>query len=715
MTALSIPTHARWIGSDHPFDLHEVYLDFRSPADFSLDRQPANAQLFITGDSRYKVWVNGVFVGRGPARSWPHAQQLDAYDITPHLRAGHNAIAVQLYQPGYSHFSYVHRGAAGLLAWLEVDDETALVTDPHWRVRGNPTFSAAVERVSIYGSGVELRDLAQADEWTVPDFNDSKWAAARIVAPAESPLWSGLHLQTAPHLREDTAVLGGDRLLACRLGTNDTTVADPHLRLRAGWPAAEPATVEADTDGWFSPRLASGETHYWLFDLGRAWTCQGAAEMTGAIGGEELLISYGDKLRDGELVISDPSTYCRVRLTDATRLGAGDQKAEGFSLRGGRFLLFALTGPIGPEFRIRFGVRTAAYPLNDDRPLPTDDAELDAIIALCETTLHACLQDTFVDCVWRESSQWLGDALVQALALWSMSSDSGPMRTALKMAAQGAYADGVLPSILPGEVHAYCVVDYNFSWVELLGFYFEQTGDRAFVVGLWSTLTKLLDRFHQDIGGDGLVRSQPGRRLFLDWSPQSRREPNAVYNLRYLYALQQAAALATAIGGAEAEWAAQWTRRAEGLRHAVSVAFRSQERWWDDPERTTRSQLAAALAMLTGAAADERDGLAAALVGRSLNLDDSHRDGQLVLASPFMHHYIFEALHRAGQDDAVVEIIRRRWGRWVAGGFPTTWENWNVDFPDGSQCHAFSAHPRYHLARALGDLAPGVKTETERD
>jgi hypothetical protein len=73
----------------------------------------------------------------------------------------------------------------------------------------------------------------------------------------------------------------------------------------------------------------------------------------------------------------------------------------------------------------------------------------------------------------------------------------------------------------------------------------------------------------------------------------------------------------------------------------------------------------------------------------------------MVLASPFMHHYIFEALRRRGRSDEVVEIIRRRWGRWVEQGEPTAWENWNVDFPDGSQCHAFSAHPRYHLSKVM--------------
>jgi hypothetical protein len=69
-----------------------------------------------------------------------------------------------------------------------------------------------------------------------------------------------------------------------------------------------------------------------------------------------------------------------------------------------------------------------------------------------------------------------------------------------------------------------------------------------------------------------------------------------------------------------------------------------------------------------------------------------------------MHHRVFTALRQSGRSDDVVEIIRRRWGRWVQMGYPTTWENWDVDFPDGSQCHAFSAHPRYHLAEIAQEL-----------
>ncbi len=208
----------------------------------------------------------------------------------------------------------------------------------------------------------------------------------------------------------------------------------------------------------------------------------------------------------------------------------------------------------------------------------------------------------------------------------------------------------------------------------------------------------MLDRFHEDRNAEGLIMSQAGRRLFLDWSPVSRAEPSAIYNLRYLLALQQAVQLAVEARIPE-EVADPWRERAEQLQTAIRAAFWEDGRWYDDVDRTTFSQLAAALAILThSTTSEEVEPVLEGIAARSLDGDDQPAPEKAVLASPFMHHYVFEALRMHDQDELVIEIIRRRWGRWVEAGYPTAWENWNVDFPDGSQCHAFSAHPRYHLA-----------------
>jgi hypothetical protein len=698
---LEFPESAVWIGSAHPFDLHEAYLCFRSPANWRLERPPAQAELFITADSRYKLWVNGQFVARGPARSYPETQSVDRLDVTPYLQAGFNTLAVQVYQPGYSHFAYVHRAAAGLLAHLVCDGQSVLATHTNWLTRRDPSFTALVPRVSIYGSGVEDRDLNLADNWTDPHglYDDTAWAAARLVAPVGGYPWTDLRLRSLPLLAEREIPL---TLLETRLLTFSPprllASPDPHLALREGWFAAAPQADPVQDSGWFRAGLNSGEAFYWLFDLGRDFAGQGWVEIEGAGGQEQLAVSYAEKIRDGQLVLSDPQTYCRVRLTDRFRLRPGSQEAETFALRGGRYLLFQLAGPTGPDFRLRFHARVAEYPLEITRPLTIQDPLLSGIMTMCETTFHACLQDGFVDSTWRESSQWVGDALPQGLIMAAMSDDVRPLRQVIEMAALGTYPDGVLPSVLPGEVHAYAIVDYNFIWVELLHLYQKLTDDNEFVGQMWPTLVKMLDRFQQDLNPNGLLMSQPGRRLFLDWAPLARNEPSAVYNLHYVLALQRASQLANTLALVTDE-AAMWQARFIALQAAIRATFWEQGRWYDDVARSTFSQLAAALAVLTQTSPpDEHPALLEAIAARSLDLGDEPVPDKMVLASPFMHHYLFEALRQGGRSDQVIEIIRLRWGRWVQAGYPTTWENWNVDFPDGSQCHAFSAHPRYHLA-----------------
>ena len=456
---------ANWIATGHPFDLQEVYLDFRAPVVCGQVGQVV--KLRITADSRYRCWVNGVFAGRGPARSYPWAQSYDELELTGFWRDGENVIAVQVYQPGYSHFNAVHRGVAGLLAVLKVDHETALVSDQQWRCRRNETWRDDVKRVSIYGTGVEWREVVAGGAWQAVGFDDSSWEQARVVAPPEGVIWDGLHARETPLAQERKV---WPPLVRYRVGGWGKLSADPHLDLAAAWASGDERPGPDHTDGWFQPQLKDQSCALFLFDLGSAHTCQGIAEVEGAAGGEMLSISYLDKDAGGEPVLSDPETYCRVRLTDRFVIGPGAHQLESFSPRGGRYVLFQLAGNLSDAFRIRFSVRLFEYPLAL-RPRPVwPDEQLQQIVTMCERTMLACLQDSFVDCVWRESSQWLGDGLVQSHALWAMSADLRPLRKLLFDSAAGQYPDGLVPSVAAGEVHAYTIPRYGCMWVELLAF-----------------------------------------------------------------------------------------------------------------------------------------------------------------------------------------------------------------------------------------------------
>jgi hypothetical protein len=670
---LKAPDGTVWIGPAHPFDLRDVYVNFR--ADFVLETAPSHAVLQLTADSRYRLWVNGVFVGRGPERSWPSSMAVDERSLT-NLRKGVNQIAVQVYSPGHSHFAYVHRGACGMIGWLEVDGSLALKTGPDWKAMRDRSWSDRVERVSIYGTGVEDRDLRLTEDWITAA--TSRWDAARVVQGSEGPIWQRLRPRaTALPVEEERALKAPWQI---RVGPAVLASERRHDDLRRAYPLSHDSAPPA--------LLPRGASAIWVFDLGESRACLAGAEVTAA-GGETLLVSYAEKLRDGALLLPDPGTYCRMQPTDRFTLRPGRQRVEGFTPRGARYLVFALEGggvAADPAFFVRLPVTPVA-----EKPLPKQEGVLAMVAEMCRRTTLSCLQDGFVDGVWRESSLWLGDAVAQDWALRAISDDPRPLLFTIDMAAEGADVEGFLPSVLPGEVPAYAVTDYNFSWVELLAGCATHPGieePEAIWQRHWGTLTRMLERMATHLGADGMLRNPPGRRLFLDWSPMSRVEPNLTLNLRYLYALRQAAGMAEKVGRT-----ADWAEAAEALGWALR-GHCSPDGWRESPEGEVASQLALALLILTGMVdGAEAEDLADKIVTRSLNLDNGPQEGQPTLASPFMHHYLFQALQRLDRRSDIHAIIAARWGRWVREGRPTTPENWSIDFPDGSACHGFSAHP----------------------
>jgi hypothetical protein len=63
---------ATWVWPVDFYQMHNTYAQFRR--DFRLPRVPPKAPLFITADQCYRLFVNGRYVGRGPARGYQVAR-----------------------------------------------------------------------------------------------------------------------------------------------------------------------------------------------------------------------------------------------------------------------------------------------------------------------------------------------------------------------------------------------------------------------------------------------------------------------------------------------------------------------------------------------------------------------------------------------------------------------------------------------------------------
>ncbi len=530
--------------------------------------------------------------------------------------------------------------------------------------------------------------MRASENWTAIDYDDADWPPARICAAIGQPPWDALQVLPAIKFEQELEAL---QHLEVREGdtgarTDEALLQlDPHQLLRQAYASSQPASSRVE--------LEAGRVRIFVYDTGQSQVGSARVEMAHARGGEVVLVSYLEKGRPGAWVLSDPETYCRVRMTDRFILASGFNTLEPFTPRGGRYIMVAWVGPVPPVLEQKIRFRPRRRPLTALKPMRHQDPRTRDIAEMCLRSLKAGAQDVMVDCPWREQAHWTGDGAITGRIVAEIFGDTQPLRRLLELAVAGAAGDGVLPGVTPSEAHAYVLVAYSFAWVEGLVSYYELTQEDAFAHFCWPALQKMLARFADDLADDGLIRSQPGRRYFLDWAALSGQEPSALYNLRFLYALQLAARLAGKLGKASAE--KSWRQQAQALSENLKTAFYRAGIWYDQLHNQDRSQHVAAFGVLTGLIQGDR---AQELMNQAVATSLERTADPLILASPYMHYYLFEALQQLDRQEDILAIVRFRWGRWLDQGANTTWENWEIDFADGSACHSWSSHPLLYVS-----------------
>ena len=89
---------AFWVAPpDVPGDDYAV---FHVRKAFSLDAVPARFVVHVSGDNRYRLFVNGRSVSTGPQRSDLMHWRYETLDLAPHLHAGDNLLAAVVWNWG---------------------------------------------------------------------------------------------------------------------------------------------------------------------------------------------------------------------------------------------------------------------------------------------------------------------------------------------------------------------------------------------------------------------------------------------------------------------------------------------------------------------------------------------------------------------------------------------------------------------------------------
>jgi len=193
---------AKYIWTDDSGQGLNRYALFRRT--FELADGPVQGRLNIFADTRYRLLVNGVVLGHGPARFFVARPEYDSYDIAPFLNPGVNVVAVMVNSYGASNF-HAERSIGGLIAWGQVSDDTGtavgLATDGSWKAMESPGHRPDTSNISFALNQGELLDARRMPHgWELPDFDDADWPAA--VPLADQDHWGELQERSIPPLDE---------------------------------------------------------------------------------------------------------------------------------------------------------------------------------------------------------------------------------------------------------------------------------------------------------------------------------------------------------------------------------------------------------------------------------------------------------------------------------------------------------------------------------
>lgn len=629
---------------------HDRRIHFRR--EFELDSVPEQVMINVTADARYTLYVNGQWVAHGPARGVQSAWPYDEIDIAAFLRRGKNVIAALLYSYGSSNYTYIFEGIHGFLLAGKVNGIN-LGTDRSWMMREAPGYIRDVGRCAAQYAYLEWFDCRKGEsDWMMPDYecgNDWK-------QPPEEAL----------------------RLPGCAPWTDFIKRGFPRPSMEILYPALRSQGKLVSGENWQEVKRLNeyikADEIIWdgsdngvkVFDFGGEVVGHLILEIDSP---EETVMDFCcfeafNQAGDPWINLSGSSTY-GGRLY----LAKGRNKHE-LTMPWGFRALMTLDRS-GGTLKISPAIRETVYPMEIKGRFEVDDERLAAIWKICLDTQRHCMYDAYMDGPWREFAQWWGDALVQAVNTFVLSTDDRLLVRGHEIMAARTLPNGLTYGVAPAVSPSAVLPDYSAIFLISLYSHYYQTGSIELYKKHRNTAYNIIKFFVKE-SADGMMPVDKRYWYFVDWCRDLDKEET--YNLLAVYGMDKIAELAELAGDNE----------------VVSVCRECADRIANALKFNDPAPHAAALAIISGRFPQFHEKWKQQII---LPLLASDHKGPRRPSCYFMY-YIFEAAKILGCDAEIIDAITRWWGEMLDMGLVNTPEHWPENFSAGnSRCHAWSAHP----------------------
>lgn len=719
---------ARWIGLDERLQIAPLVAAYRLK--FSLSTSET-IRFHITADERYEFFVDGESIGcgseRGDADNWFY----ESYEVKL-LTGAHTLVArvwslgekAPLAQMSLGHGFFLCADEAHLALSTGMGDwEAKLLPGYEWTPPLSCTWSTGWNQVI---DGREFHwdhDQGQGDGWQparMGAFGDSADGVRNISVQKSTTRYHRLQPATLPPMRDEPVPVGRVRhvgeIQTEPAGLTPIQAADSLARETTAWqrllaqhqplviPPFTKRRVIIDLDDYFCARPVLGVS--------------GGRDATVAIDWTESLyqnIDRPDANRDIEShvwpkgnrdEIEGKFFICPWFLQD----GPGDKfimdGGDGRSYstlwwQAGRYIqILVTTGR--DELQIdSLEFRETRYPLEMEGTISCSDERLTNLIPLMVRGLQACSHETYMDCPFYEQLMYVGDTRLELLTTYVLTRDDRLPRKALQLFDWSRLFSGLTQSRYPARVRQ-IIPPFSLWWVASVHDYALWRDDAAFVKSLLPGVREVCDHFAALIGPDGLLNAPDGWN-FIDWVKSwdcgaptpGKNAVSGILNWQATYVFRLASELETWFG--EPELSSLQKRRAHTIASAAHQCFWNEARglYADDAHHTHWSEHAQCMAIISDLVPSD----CLPRLGESLL-----RDPDLARTSIYFTHYLFEAYYKLGQAEHLFARLNL-WHSLKKQGLRTTVES---PEPSRSDCHAWGAHPLYHIYATLAGIRPAA-------
>lgn len=674
-------------------------------------------RIHVTADERYELWLNGEYIARGSERGDSEHWFFETYDLE--LSQGEHLLVAKVWSLAEkAPFAQITGGHGFLLCPQEPEWQEKIGTGKAgWQAKVLTGFEY-LPPLTAWGTGHKLKVNGSQVSWGWEKGEGEGWTS---VATGPAGMGPGvndrtpkhiLHHATLPPMREvlwrDSVVRHVSDAAVGETSKTPILAADDLAEEHAGWEelinSGRPLVVPANARKRVLIDLANYMCAYPQVQL-----CDGP--------GASVRIHWQESLHD-ELGKTDKGNRDQIEGKYFTTMwhncdGVGDtfitdggkhRRFDTLWWSAGRYVEILVDTEDEPLTIESLKFIETRYPYEFTATFECSEPRFKAVEPILTRVLEMCSHETYMDCPYYEQLQYVGDTRLQALVTYILTADDRLPRKAIEMFGASRRTSGLTQSRYPNNI-IQIIPPFSLFWVGMISDYAHWRGDLPFVSRHMLGARAVLDAYRQKINADGLLDAMDGWN-FVDWvgtwqggmPKDASGGISSILNLQFAKFLLKAEKIENWLG--EPEMGLRHKRTAESLIKAVNERFWSEERglYANDLEHTEFSEHAQCLALLSHAVGPDRlDRVKEGLLA----------NGDLDRATIYYSHYLFETFTLLGRTDQILERMPL-WFDHVKNGLKTTIES---PEPTRSDCHAWGAHPLFHLyASFLGirPIAPGM-------